>query len=47
VRLLRIYRADLVTGRQAPEPAGSHIVLEPDETIASGVHIVKATMRGT
>jgi predicted phage baseplate assembly protein len=47
VRLLRMYRADLVTGRQAPEPAGSHIVLEPDETIASGVHIVKATMRGT
>jgi predicted phage baseplate assembly protein len=47
VRLLRIYRADLVTGRQAPEPAGSHIVLEPDETIASGLHIVKATMRGT
>jgi predicted phage baseplate assembly protein len=47
VRLLRIYRSDLVSGRQAPEPAGSHIVLEPDETIASGVHIVKATMRGT
>ena len=47
VRLLRIYRADLVTGKQSPEPAGSHIVLEPDETIASGVHIVKATMRGT
>jgi predicted phage baseplate assembly protein len=47
VRLLRIYRADLVSGRQQPEPAGSHIVLEPDETIASGVHIVKATMRGT
>jgi predicted phage baseplate assembly protein len=47
VRLLRIYRADLLSGRQSPEPAGSHIVLEPDETIASGVHIVKATMRGT
>ena len=47
VRLLRIYRADLVSGRQQPEPPGSHIVLEPDETIASGVHIVKATMRGT
>jgi predicted phage baseplate assembly protein len=47
VRLLRIYRSDLRSGRQAPEPAGSHIVLEPDETIASGVHIVKATMRGT
>ena len=36
VRLLRMYRADLVSGRQSPEPAGSHIVLEPDETIASG-----------
>ena len=47
VRLLRMYRADLMSGKQAPEPAGSHIVLEPDETIASGLHIVKATMRGT
>ncbi|MEA2219574.1 MAG: hypothetical protein QOJ35_2200 [Solirubrobacteraceae bacterium] len=47
VRLLRMYRADLATGRQSAEPAGSHIVLEPDQTIASGTHIVKATMRGT
>ncbi len=47
VRLLRIYQTDLRSGRQAPEPAGTHIVLEPDETIASGAHIVKATMRGT
>jgi hypothetical protein len=47
VRLLRIYESDMRTGRQAAEPAGSHIVLEPDETIASARHVVKATMRGT
>ncbi|MTD44539.1 putative baseplate assembly protein [Conexibacter sp. W3-3-2] len=47
VRLLRVYEADLRTGKQAPEPAGTHVVLQPDEVIASGRHVVKATIRGT
>jgi predicted phage baseplate assembly protein len=42
VKILRVYEANLATGEQAPQPAGSHIALEPDELIASASHIVKA-----
>jgi predicted phage baseplate assembly protein len=45
VKVLRIYETNLQTGEQAAKPAGTHIVLEPDELIASGRHIVKATHR--
>jgi hypothetical protein len=45
VKILRIYETNLATGEQSPKPAGTHIVLEPDELIASGQHIVKATHR--
>ena len=45
VKILRIYETNLETGEQSPKPAGTHIVLEPDELIASGQHIVKATHR--
>jgi predicted phage baseplate assembly protein len=45
VKILRIYETSLETGEQSPKPAGTHIVLEPDELIASGAHIVKATHR--
>jgi predicted phage baseplate assembly protein len=45
VRILRIYETNLETGQQSAKPAGTHIVLEPDELIASGEHIVKATHR--
>jgi hypothetical protein len=45
VRILRIYETNLETGEQSAKPAGTHIVLEPDELIASGSHIVKATHR--
>ena len=44
--ILRIYETNLDTGEQAAKPAGTHIVLEPDELLASGQHIVKATHRG-
>ena len=47
VKILRIYETNLKTGEQSPKPAGSHIVLEADELIASGQHIVKATHRET
>jgi predicted phage baseplate assembly protein len=42
VKILRVYETDLRTKQQSPKPAGSHIVLEPDELIASGTHVVKA-----
>jgi hypothetical protein len=45
VKILRIYETNLATGEQSPKPAGTHIVIEPDELIASGSHIVKATHR--
>jgi predicted phage baseplate assembly protein len=45
VKILRIYETNLETGEQSPKPAGTHIVLEPDELLASGQHIVKATHR--
>jgi predicted phage baseplate assembly protein len=43
VKILRIYETNMITGEQAAKPAGTHIVLEADELIASGQHIVKAT----
>lgn len=46
VKILRIYETNVITGEQAAKPAGTHIVLEPDELIASGQHIVKASHGG-
>ena len=45
VKILRIYETNLQTGEQSAKPAGTHIVLESDELMASGQHIVKATHR--
>ncbi len=45
VKILRVYETDMQTGKQDAKPAGTHIQLEPDETIASGTHIVKAEHR--
>jgi predicted phage baseplate assembly protein len=45
VKILRIYETNLETGEQSSKPAGTHIVLEGDELMASGQHIVKATHR--
>jgi hypothetical protein len=44
VKILRVYETDLATGEQAPQPAGTHVVLEPDELLASGTHLVKAEL---
>jgi predicted phage baseplate assembly protein len=45
VKILRIYETNLQTGEQSSKPAGTHIVLDSDELMASGQHIVKATHR--
>jgi len=45
VKILRIYETNLQTGEQSSKPAGTHIVIEGDELMASGQHIVKATHR--
>jgi predicted phage baseplate assembly protein len=46
VKILRIYETNIMTGEQAAKPAGTHIVIDDDELIASGQHIVKATHGG-
>jgi predicted phage baseplate assembly protein len=43
VGILRVYETNLRTGEQAAKAAGPRIVLAPDELIASGTHIVKAS----
>jgi predicted phage baseplate assembly protein len=45
VKILRVYETDMETGKQEAKPAGTHIQLAPDETLASGTHIVKAEHR--
>lgn len=45
VNILRMYETNVRTGEQAPQPTDSRVVLQPDELIASGRHIVKASHR--
>jgi hypothetical protein len=45
VKILRLYELDLDTGEQASQAAGRQILLEPDEVIASGDHVVRVVRR--
>ena len=45
VNILRMYETNVRSGEQSPQPTDSRLVLEPDELIASGRHIVKAMHR--
>jgi predicted phage baseplate assembly protein len=45
VKILRVYETNIETGEQEPKPASARIELDPDEVLASGTHIVKATRR--
>jgi predicted phage baseplate assembly protein len=45
VNILRMYETNIRSGEQSPQPTDSRLVLEPDELIASGRHIVKAMHR--
>jgi predicted phage baseplate assembly protein len=45
VKILRLYEMNLQTGEQAAKAAGRQIVIEPDEVIASGEHIVRVVRR--
>jgi predicted phage baseplate assembly protein len=44
VKILRLYETDLGSGERADQPTGSHLLLEQDELLASGTHVVKATL---
>jgi predicted phage baseplate assembly protein len=46
VKVLRVYETDFASGARQSQPAGSHVELQPDELLASGTHIVKATRAG-
>ncbi|HSC02445.1 MAG TPA: putative baseplate assembly protein [Solirubrobacteraceae bacterium] len=41
VSVLRVYETDLRTGEQAAQPTESHLMIGPDELIASGRHFVR------
>jgi predicted phage baseplate assembly protein len=43
VKILRVYETNISTGEQSPQPTGTHLTLEPDELLASGTHVVRAT----
>ena len=45
VKILRLYEVDFATGKQASKAAGRQIVIEPDEVIVSGEHIVRVVRR--
>ncbi len=45
VKILRLYELDLATGEQASQAAGRQVLLEPDEVIASGEHVVRVVRR--
>lgn len=45
VKILRLYEMNLHTGEQEGKAAGRQIMLEPDEVIASGDHVVRVTRR--
>jgi predicted phage baseplate assembly protein len=45
VKILRMYELDLATGEQSSQAAGRQILLEPDEVIASGDHVVRVVRR--
>jgi predicted phage baseplate assembly protein len=45
VRILRLYEMNLATGEQGAQVDGRQLVLEPDEVIASGDHVVRVVKR--
>jgi predicted phage baseplate assembly protein len=47
ITILRLYETDLATGNPSEPPLQGQLVLEPDELIASGHHVVRAVQRGT
>jgi predicted phage baseplate assembly protein len=47
VKILRLYEMNLHTGEQAGKASGRQIMLEADEVIASGDHVVRVVRRET
>jgi predicted phage baseplate assembly protein len=47
VNVMRLYECNLSTGERATKAAGRQIVIEPDEVIASGEHVVRVVRSET
>jgi hypothetical protein len=45
VKILRLYEMDIATGEQGSKAAGRQILIEPDEVVVSGDHVVRVARR--
>jgi hypothetical protein len=45
VKILRLYEMNIETGEQGSKAAGRQILLEPDEVVVSGDHVVRVARR--
>ena len=45
VKILRLYEMDLATGEQGSKAAGRQVLIEPDEVVVSGDHVVRVARR--
>jgi predicted phage baseplate assembly protein len=45
VKILRLYEMNLATGEQGSKAAGRQILIEPDEVVVSGEHVVRVARR--
>ena len=45
VKILRLYEMDIVTGEQGSKAAGRQVLIEPDEVVVSGDHVVRVARR--
>ncbi len=45
VKILRLYEMDIATGEQGSKAAGRQVLIEPDEVVVSGEHVVRVARR--
>ncbi len=45
VKILRLYEMDIATGEQGAKAAGRQVLIEPDEVVVSGEHVVRVARR--
>jgi predicted phage baseplate assembly protein len=45
VKILRLYEMDFATGEQGSKAAGRQVLIEPDEVVVSGEHVVRVARR--
>jgi predicted phage baseplate assembly protein len=45
VKILRLYEMDIATGEQGSKAAGRQVLIDPDEVVVSGDHVVRVARR--